>query len=74
MLDELFQDFRISVRGLLRTPLFAVTVILRLNVFPIRTPALRERLEDIPALVRHFVLKSASHVERKVSGAFAGGA
>jgi putative ABC transport system permease protein len=28
MLDELFQDFRISVRGLLRTPLFAVTVIL----------------------------------------------
>jgi hypothetical protein len=30
MLDELFQDFRISVRGLLRTPLFAVTVILTL--------------------------------------------
>lgn len=30
MLDELFQDFRISVRGLLRTSLFAVTVILTL--------------------------------------------
>jgi len=29
MLDELFQDFRISVRGLLRTPLFAVTGIWR---------------------------------------------
>jgi len=27
MLDELLQNFRISVRGLLRTPLFAVTVI-----------------------------------------------
>ncbi len=31
----------------------------RLNVVPIRTPALRERPEDIPRLVQHFVQRTA---------------
>jgi hydrogenase-4 transcriptional activator len=32
----------------------------RINIFPILLPTLRERLEDIPALVRHFAHRAAT--------------
>lgn len=44
--------------------LFRSDLYYRLNVFPITTPPLRDRPEDIPALARHFTKKYAAKMDR----------
>jgi DNA-binding NtrC family response regulator len=55
---------------------FQEDLFYRLNVIPIEIPPLRERREDVPALVDHFLRKHAQRIGRRVErideGALAG--
>ena len=80
--SEIKVDIRIiaathqNLHEMVRNKLFRADLWFRLHVFPITIPPLRERREDIPALVNHFVEKKCrelqfQHLPKLAPGAMA---
>ncbi len=47
---------------------FREDLFYRLNVFPIEAPSLRDRREDIPALIAHFIARFNAEEGRRIAG------
>jgi DNA-binding NtrC family response regulator len=65
-----------NLHEMVKRKLFRDDLWFRLNVFPIIIPPLRDRKEDIPALVHHFIEKKSKdlqmpHLPKLVPGAMA---
>ncbi len=67
---EIASDFRVicatnrDLRGMVKSGTFREDLFYRLNVVNITVPPLRERTEDIPLLVNHFIMKYCTSMSR----------
>ena len=55
-----------DLEGMISAREFRSDLYYRLNVFPIRIPPLRERVDDVPLLVRYFAQKFARQMEKRI--------
>ena len=57
-----------DLRALVAEGRFQEDLYYRLNVIPIELPPLRQRLDDLPALVDHFVRKFSQRLGKRITG------